>query len=85
MSCKVFSTFLFSTEDMSADSKPDVVNADSKGSEEEGENSEDWRHGGMREIFRVCVAFYRPRGYQSHFQGLIRVPRCCQMWDNQAI
>ena len=46
MSCKVFSTFLFSTEDVSADNKPDVVNADSKGSEEEGENSEDRRHGG---------------------------------------
>ena len=34
MSCKVFSTFLFSTEDVSVNSKPDVVNADSKGSEE---------------------------------------------------
>ena len=39
--------------------------------DEEGENSEDRRHGGMGEIFRVCVAFYRPRGYQSHFQVVI--------------
>ena len=42
-----------------------------------GESTEDWRHEGMRKIFRVYITFYKLREYQLHFQGLIQVPRYC--------